>query len=260
MFKILIADDEPAERAMLAEIVEQRFGHEAQTRLVQNGRQAVDTAALWGAALILMDIEMPGLSGIEAARQILQQQLDCKVIFVTAFSLFTYAQEAIQLGACDYILKPVNADDLEKSIRLALNQLDSRQQLAAMAEQAMDSGASGDRTAVMMDNVKRYLEHNYMRYDLSPDSVSSILNINVSYFSVLFKKYLGVGFPEYVTRLRVQAAKELLGDPLRSTAEVAGMVGYESAACLTQAFKEGTGMTPAEYRRRSAYEKRGFSV
>ena len=209
MIKILIADDEQFEREMLAEIVDRRFPHEAQSRMAENGRKAVDMASLWGADIILMDIEMPGIDGIEAAKQIVAQRPDSKIIFVTAYSLFTYAHEAVKLGACDYILKPVNPDDVERSIRRAVAQTEAHRQLEAMAPEValLQEDVPYDKTAFLMGKVKKYLQHNYMMYDISLDSVSAILNINASYFSTQFKRAFGVNFVDYLTDLRIAAAK-----------------------------------------------------
>lgn len=259
MIKILVADDEDYERALLAEILEKRFAHEAEVRMAENGRLAVDEAALWAADVVLMDIEMPGINGIDAARQILDQRPDCKMIFVTAYSLFTYAQEAVKLGACDYILKPVDPEDVERAVRRAAAQAEAERQLKAMAaDRELLEGADGcDKTAVLMGKVKKYLRHNYMLPDISLDSVSAILQINASYFSSLFKRTFGVNFLDYLTELRMEAARELLRDPLRSMAEVAGMVGYESANYFTRAFKKNVGMTPTDFRRSIAREQEG---
>ena len=89
MLKILVADDEGYEREILAEILDSRFGREVQLRMAENGRTAVDAATLWAADVALMDIEMPGINGIDAAKQILAQRPECKIIFITAYSLFT---------------------------------------------------------------------------------------------------------------------------------------------------------------------------
>ena len=258
MIKILIADDEDYEREILAEIIDKRFGREADVRAVENGRLAVDAAALW-ADVVLMDIEMPGINGIDAAKQILAQRPECKIILVTAYSLFTYAHEAVKLGACDYILKPVEADDVERAVRRAAAQADAARQLEAMAssEELLTSADNFDKTAVLMGKVKKYLQHNYMMYDISLDSVSAILGLNPSYFSSLFKRTFQVNFLDYLTELRMDAAKEQLADPLRSTAEVAGMVGYESANSFTRAFKKKVGMTPTDYRRGAAQSRGG---
>ena len=258
MIKILVADDEGYEREILGEILDKRFGREVEVRMVENGRLAVDAAALWAADVALMDIEMPGISGIDASRQILAQRPECKIIFVTAYSLFTYAHEAVRLGACDYILKPVDPDDVERAVRRAAAQADASRQLEAMASsgELLESG-SYDKAAVLMGKVKKYLQHNYMMYDISLDSVSAMLKLNASYFSSLFKRTFGVNFLDYLTQLRMDAARELLRDPLRSTAEVAGMVGYESANYFTRAFKKNVGMTPTDYRRSALRSRTG---
>ena len=225
---------------------------------METGRLWVDAAALWAADVALMDIEMPGINGIDASRQILAQRPECKIIFVTAYSLFTYAHEAVRLGACDYILKPVDPDDVERAVRRAAAQADAKRQLEAMASNGeLLESDSYDKTAVLMGKVKKYLQHNYMMYDISLDSVSAMLKLNASYFSSLFKRTFGVNFLDYLTQLRMDAARELLRDPLRSTAEVAGMVGYESANYFTRAFKKNVGMTPTDYRRSALRSRTG---
>lgn len=118
MIRLLIADDEKLERDALTEMVARRFDeHQVVLETAENGRKAADTAILWGADLILMDIEMPGMSGLDAAGPCWPSGRAARVIFVTAYSLFQYAHEAVHLGACDYLLKPVDPDELEASIR-----------------------------------------------------------------------------------------------------------------------------------------------
>ena len=136
MIRLLIADDEALERETLADIVARRFEHEVTIETAENGRKAADTAVLWGADLILMDIEMPGMNGLDAARAVLEQRPECKVIFVTAYSLFQYAHEAMHLGACDYLLKPVNPDEVEASIRKAIRQIEARNKRQLTAKTA----------------------------------------------------------------------------------------------------------------------------
>ena len=263
MIRLLIADDEKLEREALAEMVARRFEHEVVLELAENGRKAADTAVLWGADLILMDIEMPGMSGLDAARAVLAQRPGCRVIFVTAYSLFQYAHEDVHLGACDYLLKPVDPDELEASIRRAMRQVEAERKLkelatakalpepqdagAAPAEEAADEDSPA---AMVMAQVRRYLEDNYM-FDLSLDSVGEILHISPAYLSAQFKKYQKMNFLDCLTELRINAAKELLADPLRSTAEVASMVGYDDSSYFARAFKKRTGMTPTQYRRQA---------
>lgn len=235
------------------------FEHEAVIQTAENGRRAADTAILWEADLILMDIEMPGINGLDAARAVLEQRPECKVIFVTAYSLFQYAHEAMHLGACDYLLKPVDPDEAEAAIRRAIRQIEAGRKLAELApvapEPAADTAEAEDRNALVMAHVRRYMEDNYM-FDLSLDSVSEILHISPAYLSAQFKKYQKMNFLDCLTELRINAAKQLLTDPLRSAAEVASMVGYEDASYFARAFKKRTGMTPTQYRREAARQAR----
>ena len=265
MIRLLIADDEKLEREALAELVQRRFEREVVLEVAENGRKAADTAVLWGADLILMDIEMPGMSGLDAARAVLAQRPSCRVIFVTAYSLFQYAHEAVHLGACDYLLKPVDPDELEASVRRAMRQIETERKLEELAaaqpqpeqteteEEAEDAPEEGEnsQTALVMAHVRRYLEDNYM-FDLSLDSVGEILHISPAYLSAQFKKYQKMNFLDCLTELRINAAKELLTDPFRSSAEVASMVGYEDASYFARAFKKRTGMTPTQYRRQAS--------
>lgn len=255
MIKILIADDEPMEREILSDIIRWNFAHQAQVRQAENGRAAVDTACLWGADLLLMDVEMPGMNGIEAARVILQQRPQCRVIFVTAYSLFSYAQEAVRLGARDYILKPAEEQTVVKAVRAAMERIEAEARLEQLAKQEQQArqqpdldNAPTDKTGQLMRQVREYLDKNYM-YNISQESVSSILDFTPSYFSKLFKAHFGMTFMEYLTELRIHAAQELLRDPMKSVAEVAGMVGYEDANYFAKAFKKKTGMTTTQYRR-----------
>ena len=264
MIRLLIADDEKLEREALAELVQRRFEREVVLEVAENGRKAADTAVLWGADLILMDIEMPGMSGLDAPRAVLAQRPSCRVIFVTAYSLFQYAHEAVHLGACDYLLKPVDPDELEASVRRAMRQIETERKLKELAaaqpqpeqteteEEAEDAPEEGEnsQTALVMAHVRRYLEDNYM-FDLSLDSVGEILHISPAYLSAQFKKYQKMNFLDCLTELRINAAKELLADPFRSSAEVASMVGYEDASYFARAFKKRTGMTPTQYRRQA---------
>ena len=79
-----------------------------------------------------------------------------------------------------------------------------------------------------------------------------ILHISPAYLSAQFKKYQKMNFLDCLTELRINAAKELLNDPFRSSAEVASMVGYEDASYFARAFKKRTGVTPTQYRKQAA--------
>ena len=143
-------------------------------------------------------------------------------------------------------------NDLPQSKLEELAAAQPQQEQTETEEEAEDAPEEGEnsQTALVMAHVRRYLEDNYM-FDLSLDSVGEILHISPAYLSAQFKKYQKMNFLDCLTELRINAAKELLADPFRSSAEVASMVGYEDASYFARAFKKRTGMTPTQYRRQA---------
>jgi YesN/AraC family two-component response regulator len=249
MIKILIADDESIEREILSRILSDNPLLELYQ--AENGRLAVTFAELFDVDIVLMDIEMPALNGIEASRQILQANPSSRIIFITAYSIFSYAREAVTLGAIDYILKPVGKEDVLRAVKRAVSQVETERQLKEVIPEveSLEDDEGTEKAALMMSKVKKYLEHNYMNYDLSLDSVSTLLNMNASYLSCIFKRCTGINFIDYITNLRICAAKEYLSDPFKSVSEIAPMVGYDSSSYFCRAFKKNTGVTPTEYRK-----------
>ena len=106
MIRLLIADDERMEREALADIVMRRFEHEVTVEMAENGRKAADTAVLWEADLILMDIEMTFMDGMSAAEEIRRADPEVLIIFITNSPQYAIKGYAVQ--ALDYILKPLS--------------------------------------------------------------------------------------------------------------------------------------------------------
>ena len=130
---ILLIDDHP----MLRTGVKQLISMAPDITVVgeaSNGEQGIELAESLDPDLILLDLNMPGMNGLDAARAVLEQRPECKVIFVTAYSLFQYAHEAVHLGACDYLLKPVDPDELEASVRRAIRQIETERKLEELAD------------------------------------------------------------------------------------------------------------------------------
>ena len=108
MTSILIVDDMPIIRSALTRIISQQDGGIFSPVLeAANGEEAVTLARTHKPDIILMDIKMPGLTGLQATSIIQQEQPDVKIVILTAYNEFSYAQKALKLGARDYILKPV---------------------------------------------------------------------------------------------------------------------------------------------------------
>ncbi|WP_217591813.1 response regulator [Cohnella sp. GbtcB17] len=138
MTKLLIVDDEQIERDGLQAILRRGFP-ELDIAQAKNGKIAVDMAAELQPDLILMDIKMPGMNGLEAIEQISQAQPGIKFIMVTAYDTFDYARSAIKLGVKDYLLKPSKASEIIATVGKVLSQIEAERSAAETSKRQEDA-------------------------------------------------------------------------------------------------------------------------
>ena len=165
---------------------------------------------------------MPGCNGIVAANKIAKVNPLTKFIIITAYERFEYAHEAVRLHAVDYLLKPVEDAVLVSTIQRLIQE---REEENALQQRVLEVQApsqeltSQTRSELLIKNVEDYIRKNY-RYDISQEIICDILNMSTGHFSKLFRQYYGVKFIDFLTNIRVEAAKELLLDPTKRTKEI----------------------------------------
>lgn len=129
---VLIVDDEPPARARLRQLLEED-GRHAVVGEAQNGREALDMSAKLAPDVVLLDISMPGISGIETAHHLNALERPPAVVFTTAYD--EYAVEAFDARAIGYVLKPVRRERLERAM----------EQAARLTSGVLNAAAGGDR-------------------------------------------------------------------------------------------------------------------
>ncbi|AFH59819.2 AraC family transcriptional regulator [Paenibacillus caseinilyticus] len=124
MYRLLIADDEALEREGLEWIVRQMMPGVFEVIHAENGRLAIERAEEHRPHIILMDVNMPGIQGLEALREIKQRLPHAKFVLVTAYDYFSYAKEALLLGARDYIVKPAKRTQVVETLQSLVGELE----------------------------------------------------------------------------------------------------------------------------------------
>lgn len=109
------------------------------------------------------------------------------------------------------------------------------------------STKASEKSLGAVEAAKAYIQNNYSR-DISLDEVSAAVNISPYYFSKIFKEDVGEGFVEYLTKIRMDKAKELLTTTECSMKEICSMVGYADPNYFSRTFKKNVGVTPTEYK------------
>lgn len=133
MYKVIIADDEVIERTVLGKKLKKNFGDSISLRQARNGREVVSLYKEEPADILILDIEMPGVTGLEAAEQIRATGAACGIVFLTAFDEFSYAKRAISVRALDYLLKPCDDRELIAAVEEGMRGADERRRGAAEA-------------------------------------------------------------------------------------------------------------------------------
>ena len=121
---ILVADDEALERRALSQILSQIPNHEVDLIEAANGRQAVERALSENPEIALLDIRMPGMTGLEAARILREKLPQLRIVFVTAFDEFDYAREAIRLDVDEYLLKPAAPQEVLSTVQTLIAKIE----------------------------------------------------------------------------------------------------------------------------------------
>ena len=257
MYKILIAEDESIERRALCKTLERQFGEQVQLLEARNGREALELALAEKPRVALLDIEMPGFTGLEVARQIRRARLNCTILFLTAYDNFDYARQAIAVQALDYLLKPCDERELTMSVEVALHMSDrlaqNRMYLDYFRRESEDGTDRSDdrgenmRLSVVRERMESYIAEHYAA-DLSLQSISQALNYSEAYFCKLFKQCFQMNFSVYLNEYRIARAKEMLGTSDLGVRDVSLACGYADASYFARVFKRLVGQTPTDYR------------
>ena len=231
---LLIADDENLELKVLEKTVKKHFVDELEIFASSNGRKASQICDEVKPDIALLDIEMPGMNGIELAKYIKEKYAECIIIFITAYDRFDYAIEAMHIKAFDYLLKPWKEERLCELINTAIENVRSMQKTDGIVHSQKDI-------------IKDYIDRNYKK-DISAKDVAGMLGYSDVYFSKVFKQLFDDNFINYLTKIRIDRAKVLLKDISFNIKEVGKSVGYADSNYFTKVFKRSIGISPSEYR------------
>ena len=256
MLRLLIADDEVIERKVLYKTLEKNVGDKCVIFQAENGRQALRVYEEEKIQIAILDIEMPGINGIEAAQKIREKDKECCIIFLTAFDEFSYAKKAITVRALDYLLKPYDEQELmlvvEEAMHIAGEQRQSggdedenENPVTADTEDPEDGGHA--RLSKVTSLISQYIHENYM-FDISMQDAARAMNYSEAYFCKLFKQCFDQNFTSYLTRYRIKEAKKMLEQPTVNVKEIGRAVGYGDSNYFAKVFKRITGQSPTEYR------------
>ncbi len=237
MISVYIADDEVWITLGLQKLLQKTKYDIWVAGTANNGLTAKEEIAGFQPQIVFADIRMPGMSGLDLLTEIHEVSPGTKVVIISGYAEFSYALEAVQKHAFDYLLKPIKVEDLERVLANYLKESEETE--------SKEGTPSPDR---MIDNVIQEIRAHYTE-DIQLTNLAAKYNISTGRLSTMIKEELAMNFSEYVSQLRIQRAKELLADESMSIQEIAEIVGYNDYFYFTKVFKKIQGISPSKYRK-----------
>lgn len=234
MFRVLLVDDEELVRVSIAYSLSCAVPNAQVVGEASTGLEGLELLRSLRPDIVITDIRMPKMDGLEMLRAAREEKLDVQVIVLSGYADFEYARKAIKYGVTEYLLKPVDETSLGESIQACIDRI---------AQQ---------RDLVQEENVSKrviaYINAHYQE-DIFLDKLAEEFNFSTKYLSSLVKSETGKSFSAYLTDLRLDRATDLLLHTDLGIKEIAASVGYSDPRYFHRLFKKHVGKTPSQYRK-----------
>ena len=245
MYNMIVADDE---KKLLTGLCDYYPWSDLGFRIVgraTDGQKALELIRNYLVDVVLTDISMPYLNGIQLAEIIYNEFPQIRVVLLSGYADFKYAQQALRYNVKGYLLKPVKLEELKQLFLSVKNELDEQKEtFPSSIEQ------SEEYYEVILNRVQAYIKANLAEANLK-DAAAKV-KFSPSYLSVLFKSELKTTFSEFLLKTKMEAAQTFLNNPDYKIYDIAEMLGYSSPKSFSKAYRIYYGYSPRERRRNYA--------
>ncbi len=244
-FKVLVAEDEALQLNSLAALINRVSEDFEVVALAQTGLQALEKAERHMLDLVITDIQMPQMSGIELIEALRGRLPGSKFIIISGYSEFEYAKKAIALKVAAYLLKPVAPEELRDALTGVYSDLMLNRQAYGAAFSPQAAPESPEQVAAAL---RAWLDEHFGE-DVNLNLIASALGYSPSHLTKVFQKRYYMSPIKYLTRVRMAKARYCLmyrGD--LSIRQIGEMVGYEEQGYFSRMFKKTHGLSPVEFR------------
>ncbi len=240
--KLLIADDEDTIRNGIAKYIQLHTERFDKIYLASNGQEAVDIIFRDKPDIMFLDVQMPLKDGIEVMQEAKRADILPYTMILSGYDEFKYCQQALRLGAKEYLLKPVRSSDILQMVNRAADELFGVQETAEVK-------MAGEKN-YLVELAREYVEEHYYENLMLAD-VAQKVGISAGYLSTLFQKEMAKGFVDYLNEVRIEHACTYLQQNFLKTYEVAYRVGFKDEKYFSKIFKKIKGQSPSEFRKQN---------
>ena len=241
----MIVEDEKFVRCGLRSMINWESLHMEVIVDAKNGVEAYEYYLQYKPDIILTDLRMPLMDGIELIKKIRTQDKYIRFIIITCLDEFALVQEALELGVSSYILKHSSGvEEIENKLMNVYNELESEGITDNLCKMTNSQCCHPKFTAAM-----DYIRENFYK-NISLQSTADYIGLTPNYLGRLFVEYIDETFTDTLNQVRIEKAKELLCDLKLPVYAIAKRTGFSNATYFIRVFKRMAGCTPSEYRMR----------
>lgn len=245
--KVIIVEDEKIIRKKL-EILPSYSKYSME--VVASGKNGLEGLALikeFEPEVVITDIIMPLMDGLKMIEE--SMEYDYSAIIISGYDDFSYAKKAIRYGVTDYLLKPIDIEELNEAL---VN--------AKMIYEMKRGFLSGNKFDILKEDNKadlqdetclemiKYIEENY-RDKISITDLEGSLHYSESMLNKKFKESSSMTFNDYLNRYRITRAMEFLRDEDLAISDIAFRCGFSNQKYFSKVFKKYLGLSPSDYRK-----------
>ena len=254
MFKVVIIDDEPIIVEGLSRVLRWADYQCQLAGTASNGREGLELIRKVHPDIIFTDIARPGMDGLQMIAALRVEQPKTQITILTGYRDFDFAQTAIRLGVCRYLLKPSKLAELEEAVTAMTKQLAETEESSEDQEEAQQEEnvpePNGTAGSFIVHNAMKYLNEHYAE-KITLTELADKMYVSQWHLSKLLNKQMQKSFSDLLNEIRIREAKKLLKDPSLHVGDVAEKVGFLDLAHFSRVFKKYTGISANEYRNKT---------
>ncbi|MGX7149056.1 helix-turn-helix domain-containing protein [Enterococcus ureasiticus] len=239
MKNIMIVEEDELERQFIKDIIKENYQRENLNVVeVQNGIDALSKARVFQPELVVMDIEVAGVNGLELQKEMLQIKPTIYTIWTSIYSNFDLLSQGLTYNIRGYLLKPYSKTQMMQH----LDKFMVRKKKYTLSERYNKQFSEGINKAI------QFIKKNF-KQKTTIDDIANHVYLNPQYFGRLFRKELGISVNDYINILKVEESCRLLHETDLPLYRIATEVGFADSSYFTRVFTKYLKMTPHEYRK-----------
>ncbi|WP_042463372.1 response regulator transcription factor [Neobacillus dielmonensis] len=242
MKKIVLVDDERWVRAAIRQTIGRTGLPLVVCHECSNGLEALNWLKNNQADLIIADIQMPVLDGLTFLEKLRSTGQETSVIMISGYDDFSYIQASLRAGVFDYLLKPVEVEEMKGTLEKWLNQC------AGLVKQDKPKPIADPLEKSPVEQVLEFIKSK-LPGEVTLTEAAEVVHLNPSYLSQLFKQRMNQTFLDYVLQSRMDEAERLLTHTTLSITEIAYRLGYMDLSYFSNSFKRIKRITPSQFRK-----------